>query len=74
VFCGYFFKMNSYELSRNFFDWSFENPHKVTPNHIALFFFCIEHCNRLGWKQNFGLPTTMAKEIKSHHLRPDNTR
>lgn len=54
--------MNSYELSRNFFDWSFENPHKVTPNHIALFFFCIEHCNRLGWKQNFGLPTTMAKE------------
>jgi hypothetical protein len=54
--------MNSYELSRNFFDWSFENPHKVTPNHIALYFFCIEHCNRLGWKQNFGLPTTMAKE------------
>lgn len=54
--------MNSYELSRNFFDWSFENPHKVTPNHIALFFFSIEHCNRLGWKQNFGLPTTMAKE------------
>lgn len=54
--------MNSYELSRNFFDWSFENPHKVTPNHIALFFFCIEHCNRLGWKENFGLPTTMAKE------------
>lgn len=54
--------MNSYELSRKFFDWSFENPEKITPNHIALYFFCIEHCNRLGWKQNFGLPTTMAKE------------
>lgn len=54
--------MNSYELSRKFFDWSFENPQKITPNHIALYFFCIEHCNRLGWKKNFGLPTTMAKE------------
>lgn len=54
--------MNSYELSRNFFDWSFENPEKIKPNHIALYFFAIEHCNRLGWKRNFGLPTTMAKE------------
>jgi len=54
--------MNSYELSRKFFDWSFENPQRITPNHIALYFFCIEHCNRLGWKKNFGLPTTMAKE------------
>lgn len=54
--------MNSYELSRNWFDWCFENPEKVTPNHTALYFFCVEHCNRLGWKQKFGLPTTMAKE------------
>ncbi len=54
--------MNSYELSRNFFNWCFENPDKISPNHAALYFFCIEHCNRLGWKDKFGLPTTMAKE------------
>ena len=54
--------MDIYTLSRNFFNWSFENPNKINPNHIALYFFAIEHCNRLGWKQNFGLPTTMAKE------------
>lgn len=54
--------MNSYELSRNWFDWSFENPEKISPNHSALYFFIIEHCNRLGWKDKFGLPTTMAKE------------
>ena len=54
--------MNSYELSRKFFDWCFENPNKIHTNHIALYFFCIEHCNRLGWKSKFGLPTTMAKE------------
>jgi len=62
--------MNSYELSRRFFDWSYENPEIVTPNHVALYFFIIEHCNRLGWKEKFGLPTTMAKEaigIKSYN-------
>jgi len=54
--------MNSYELSRKWFDWTFENPERINPNHTALYFFIIEHCNRLGWKEKFGLPTTMAKE------------
>lgn len=62
--------MNGYDLSRQFFDWTFDNPEKITPSHIALYFFAIEHCNRLGWKEKFGLPTTMAKEaigIKSYN-------
>lgn len=54
--------MNSYELSRKFVDYSFENPSKIKPNHYALYFFSIEHCNRLGWKKEFGLPTTMTME------------
>jgi glucan-binding YG repeat protein len=54
--------MNSYELSRKFFDWSFENPEKISPTHIAMYFFIIEHCNRLGWKEKFGLPTSMVKD------------
>lgn len=54
--------MNGYELSRKWFDFCFENPEKIKPNHTALYFFIVEHCNRLGWKQKFGLPTTMAKE------------
>ncbi len=54
--------MNGYELSRIWFNWCFENPDLINTNHTALYFFCIEHCNRLGWKQKFGLPTTMAKE------------
>jgi len=61
--------MNGYELSRNWFDWSFENPEKVSPNHSALYFFAIEHCNRLGWREKFGFPTEMAKDaigIKSY--------
>ena len=54
--------MNSYELNRNFFDWCFENPEKVTPNHVAIYMFSIEHCNRLGWKSKFGFPTQMAMD------------
>lgn len=54
--------MNSYELSRLWFDFCFENPEKIKPNHTALYFFIIEHCNRLGWKEKFGLPMEMAKE------------
>jgi len=62
--------MNSYELSRSWFDFCFENPEKIKPNHTALYFFAIEHCNRLGWKKKFGFPTTMAMEaigIKSYN-------
>ncbi|MFN9371950.1 MAG: hypothetical protein ACK6D3_08715 [Planctomycetaceae bacterium] len=55
-------EFNSYELSRNWFDWCFENPDKINSNHTALYFFIIEHCNRLGWKERFGLPTTMSMD------------
>ena len=54
--------LTSYDLSRMWFDWAFENPDLISPNHAALYFFCIEHCNRLGWKSKFGLPTNMAKD------------
>lgn len=53
---------NGYELSRNWFDWCFENPELITPGHTALYFFIIEHCNRFGWKEKFGLPTQMAMD------------
>lgn len=61
--------MNSYELTRAFWDFAFSNPEKITPNHCAIYNFAIEHCNRLGWKEKFGFPTTMAMEavgIKSY--------
>lgn len=54
--------ISGYELSRNWFDWCFENPDIIRPVHTALYFFAIEHCNRLGWKEKFGLPTQMAMD------------
>jgi len=54
--------MDVFKLSRDWFDFCFDNPEKIKPNHAALYFFCIEHCNRLGWKEKFGLPMEMAKD------------
>jgi hypothetical protein len=62
--------MDIYSLSRNFCDYAYDNPEKIKPNHCALYFFIIEHCNRLGWKKKFGLPSMMSMEaigIKSHN-------
>ncbi len=62
--------MNGYEFSRRWFDWAFENTERVKPVHSALYFFIIEHCNRLGWKESFGLPSLYAMSaigVKSHN-------
>jgi len=61
--------MNSYELSRAYWNWAFDNPDLTTPYHASIYFFAVEHCNRLGWKEKFGFPTTMVMEangIKSY--------
>lgn len=62
--------MNVFELSRNWFDYSFNNPDKIKPIHTAIYFFIIERSNRMGWKEKFGLPTDMAMEalgVKSYN-------
>ena len=62
--------MNGYDLSRAWFNYSFSNPEKIKPIHSAIFFFAVEHCNRLGWKCKFGFPTTMVMEaigVKSYN-------
>jgi len=54
--------MNGYELSRTFTNFAFDNPEKISPNHYAIYFFAIEHCNRLGWKDKFGFPSQMTMD------------
>ncbi len=55
-------QLNTFELSRKWFNYGFDNPEKVKPIHSAIYFFAIEHCNRLGWKQKFGFPSQMVME------------
>lgn len=57
--------MNSYELSRIWFDFCFENPEKTKPIHTAIYFFAIDHCNRLGGKEKFGFPSLHVMEAIS---------
>jgi len=64
-------EISGYKLSRAFWDFAFENTGKIKPIHIAIFFFAMEHCNRLGWKKNFGLPTSMVLDaitVKSYSV------
>jgi hypothetical protein len=63
-------EINGYQLSRAWFDFCFDNPELINPNHTAIFMFSIEHCNRLGWKDKFGFPSQMTMDalgIKNHH-------
>lgn len=64
-------KLDYYNLMRNFWDFAFENPEVIKPVHCALYAFAVEHCNRLGWKQKFGLPASMVLDaigIKSYSV------
>ena len=55
-------KKNGYDLSRNWFNWCYENPEKVKPTHIAIYFYAVEICNRSGWKEKFSFPSQMVME------------
>ncbi|WP_316778326.1 hypothetical protein [Pedobacter antarcticus] len=54
-------KPNGYALSRAWFDFAFEN-HKCNVYHTSIFMWIIELNNRLGWKNQFGLPTADTME------------
>jgi len=63
--------MDIYKLHRGFWDFAFSSPHLIKPNHCAVYAYAIEHCNRLGWKQNFGFPSSVVMEatgIKSYSV------
>jgi hypothetical protein len=53
---------NLFNISREYFNWCFDNPEKVRAAHTAIYFFALDLNNRLGWKEKFGLPTTNAME------------
>lgn len=62
--------LTGYKLSRDWFDFCFENPEKIKPAHTAIYMFAIEHWNRLGQKEKFGFPSQMTMDaigIKSYN-------
>ncbi|MCG8213582.1 hypothetical protein J2Q11_12360 [Tenacibaculum finnmarkense genomovar finnmarkense] len=56
--------MNGYELTKSWFNFSFETK-EAKPIHTAIYLYAVEHCNKLGWKKEFGLPTDLVMEVLS---------
>jgi hypothetical protein len=56
-------KNNGYKLTRAWFDFCDQHPEKVCPTHTALYMYVVDLCNRLGWKEKFGLPSEHARRI-----------
>jgi hypothetical protein len=54
-------KLNGYQLSRKWFDFAFEKK-EAKVQHTALYLWLVELNNRLGWKEEFQLPTLDTME------------
>ena len=54
--------MNGYTLIRNWYNFKFENPDKVKHAHSDFYCYLVDQWNRLGQKENFGLPTFYTME------------
>ncbi len=52
-------KLNGYDLTRNWYNYKFENGN-VKAVHTDLYLYLVDQWNRLGQKENFGLPTSVT--------------
>ena len=56
------FVMNGYQLTRNWYNFKFENPNTVRHIHSDMYFYIVDLWNRLGQKEKMGLPTAMTMD------------
>jgi len=54
---------SGYRLTKQWFDFCRTGTHIVRPIHTALYLYCVQLCNSLKWKLNFGLPTDSTMEV-----------
>ena len=54
--------MNGYNLLRDWYNYKFSNPSKVKAMHSDMYCYLIDLWNRLGQKEEFGLPTQVTME------------
>ncbi len=55
--------MDGYTLTRNWYDFKFENPSKVRSIHTDFYIYLVDRWNRLGQKKEMGLPTSFTMEM-----------
>ncbi len=52
-----------FNLIKQMYDFAESYPEKIRSYHWALYITTVEKCNRLGWKEKFGLPTDQMMEL-----------
>jgi hypothetical protein len=57
--------MNGYQLTRQWFEWRFNNPGKLSAGHAELYFYIVDRWNYFGQKSEFGLPRLHTMEVLS---------
>lgn len=55
-------EINGYNLTREWYNFRFENPNKAKHVHSDLYFYIIDRWNRFGQKEKFSLPTESTME------------
>jgi hypothetical protein len=55
--------MNGYTLIREWYNYKFEHPSTVKAIHSDFYCFLVDRWNRLGQKEEFGLPTFVTMEL-----------
>jgi len=54
--------INGYTLTRNWYNFKFDNPSKTNARHSDMYFYIVDLWNRIGQKDEFGLPTFITME------------
>lgn len=55
------YRINGFEQIKAFYSWVFNNADKrITPQHISLYIFLINQCNRNNWVEWFKVPYDLA--------------
>lgn len=47
--------MNGYSASKAYFNWAIEHPREASTSMGLLYLYLVEICNRLGWRETFGI-------------------
>lgn len=55
-------EMTGYGLTRDWFDWAFDNPDLNTPTHTALYLWYVEKWNRCGQKEKISVTTSESMD------------
>lgn len=61
---------SGYDLTRQWFDFAFENPDLTTSNDCALYMWLIELNNRLGWVGKFGITSQECMDACGFNTYP----